>query len=64
MEPQTLAQFAVESVVRPLCIYPRGALRSINAYSSGIKGRTFFFVLLIVFVAERYSNVAQCERHT
>ena len=61
--PQTLAQFSVESVVRPTCAYPRGAPGSINAYSSGIKGRTFF-VLLIVFVAECYSNVAQCERHT
>lgn len=63
MTPQTSAQFATEIAVRPTCFRPRGAPGSMSAYSSGIKGRTFF-VLLIVFVPECYSNVAQCERHT
>ncbi len=59
---QTLAHFVAESTACPVCMYPRGAFGSISAYSSGIKGRTFF-VLLIVFVAGCYSNVVQCERH-
>lgn len=54
---QTLAQVATDSIC-PLCVYPWGEIWSIKAYSSGIKGRPFF-VLLIWFVAECYSNTVQ-----